>query len=205
MNYLTNYYKNLCEQLQEKINMLEANIRSASEIDEIGREEYRKNIERRKAEKARVADEVGGFRDLFDDEVKAAADETIGPYTARALRRERLITKATEQLPDVVQSGDVETARQYADVMGDIADRNISGKVAGYRNLPPESAESILSGREQVSQISRGMRKSGVKTLVPADIAAMRKFIQMGRGQYQPPFPQPEGPVGGMHVNPTQY
>ncbi len=26
MNYLTNYYKNLCEQLQEKINMLEAEI-----------------------------------------------------------------------------------------------------------------------------------------------------------------------------------
>ena len=28
MNYLTNYYKNLCEQLQEKINMLEAEIYS---------------------------------------------------------------------------------------------------------------------------------------------------------------------------------
>ena len=28
MNYLTNYYKNLCEQLQEKINMLEAEVYS---------------------------------------------------------------------------------------------------------------------------------------------------------------------------------
>ena len=27
MNYLTNYYKNLCEQLQEKVNILEAQIK----------------------------------------------------------------------------------------------------------------------------------------------------------------------------------
>jgi hypothetical protein len=29
MNYLTNYYKNLCEQLQEKVNMLEAQLQEA--------------------------------------------------------------------------------------------------------------------------------------------------------------------------------
>lgn len=31
MNYLTNYYKNLCEQLQHKINILEAQIHSPAE------------------------------------------------------------------------------------------------------------------------------------------------------------------------------
>lgn len=29
MNYLTNYYKNLCEQLQEKVNLLEAGLKAA--------------------------------------------------------------------------------------------------------------------------------------------------------------------------------
>jgi len=201
MNYLTNYYKNLSEQLQEKINMLEANIRSASEIDEIGREEYRKNLERRKAKKAREAE----ARDLSSDEVKAAADETIRPYTARAMRRQDLITRATEQLPYVAQSGDVETARQYADVMGDIAIRDISGKVAGYRNQPPETIESNIAGDERVSKISKGIRSRGGQTLVPADIASMRKFIQMGKGKYEAPYPQPEGPVGGMHTTPSHY
>ena len=31
MDYLTNYYKNLCEQLQEKLNILEAQIREAND------------------------------------------------------------------------------------------------------------------------------------------------------------------------------
>ena len=29
MNYITNYYKNLCEQLQEKVNLLEAGLKAA--------------------------------------------------------------------------------------------------------------------------------------------------------------------------------
>jgi hypothetical protein len=34
MNYLTNYYKNLCEQLQEKINILEAGLQQAMKTGE---------------------------------------------------------------------------------------------------------------------------------------------------------------------------
>ena len=196
MNYLTNYYKNLCEQLQERINIIEANIRSASEIEKIGEEEYEKAVAKKRSE-------LG--RNLTPQEFSDILDVTITPYTRRASERESLIRRATEQLPSVAQTGDVETATQYADVMGDISKRNISGKVAGFANLEPEHVESIIGGLARVTEVGQDMRKRGIQTSVPADIASMRKFIQMGRGTYQPPFPQPEGPVGGMHVNPTQY
>jgi hypothetical protein len=182
------YYKNLCEQLQEKINMLEANIRSASEIEQTGKEEFEKALERKRRAK----------RELSMQEIEDTAVETIAPYTQRAMKRQRLITTATEQLPDVVKSGDVGTAQQYADVMGEISKRNISGKVAGYGNLAPENAENIKGGQEYISKMTKEIRRTGGKTLVPADIAAMRKFIAMGRGQYKAPFPQPGPETTGM-------
>jgi hypothetical protein len=37
MNYLTQYYKNICENLQAKIEIIEANLRSASEIQQLGK------------------------------------------------------------------------------------------------------------------------------------------------------------------------
>jgi hypothetical protein len=92
----------------------------------------------------------------------------------------------------------VGTAQQYADVMGEISKRNISGKVAGYGNLAPENAENIKGGQEYISKMTKEIRRTGGKTLVPADIAAMRKFIAMGRGQYKAPFPQPGPETTGM-------
>jgi hypothetical protein len=196
MNYLTNYYKNLCEQLQERINVLEANIRSASEIEKIGEEEYEKAVAKKKSE-------LG--RDLTSQEFSDILDVTISPYTRRASKRESLIRRATEQLPSVAQTGDVETATQYADVMGDISKKNISGKVVGFANLEPEHAESIKRGIARVTELGQDMRKRGIQTSVPADIPSMRKFIQMGKGKYEAPYPQPEGPVGGMHTTPSHY
>lgn len=196
MNYLTNYYKNLCEQLQEKINMLEANIRSASEIEKIGEEEYEKAV-------AKKQSELG--RKLTSQEYSDILDVTISPYTQRATKREGLVRRATEQLPSVAQTGDVETATQYADVMGDISKKNISGKVAGFANLEPEHIEALKSGIARVTEVGQDMRKRGIQTSVPADIASMRKFIQMGKGKYQAPYPQPEGPAGGMHTTPSHY
>jgi hypothetical protein len=193
MNYLTQYYKNLCEQLQEQINMLEANIRSASEIEELGKNLYKKALDDRERELGRK---------LTYDEVSAIADETIIPYTNRADRRQELITRASAQLPVVAQSGDVETATQFADVMGDISKKNIVGKVAGYRNLSPETAERIRTYEQGTAEIGKEIRNFGGQTTVSADIPAMRKVVQMGRGRYQPPLPTPET----MHVSPsTQY
>ncbi len=193
MNYLTQYYKNLCEQLQEQINILEANIRSASEIEELGKNLYKKALDDRERKLGRK---------LTYDEVSAIADETIIPYTNRAERRQELITRALAQLPVVAQSGDVETATQVADVMGDISKKNIVGKVAGYRNLSPERAESIRRYQQGTAEIGKEIRNFGGQTTVSADIPAMRKVVQMGTGRYQPPLPTPQT----MHVSPsTQY
>jgi len=126
MNYLTNYYKNLCEQLQEKINLLEANIRSASEIQEIGSKEYYKALDNLKTQLGRP---------LTADEISRISHETLAPYIQRSIRREALVKRATEELPSVAATGDVETATQYADVMGDMARRNIGGKGVGFHEF----------------------------------------------------------------------
>ena len=192
MNYLTQYYKNLCEQLQEQINILEANIRSASEIEELGKNLYKKALDDRERKLGRK---------LTYDEVSAIADETIIPYTNRAERRQELITRALAQLPVVAQSGDVETATQFADVMGDISKKNIVGKVAGYGNLSPRTAEIMRKFDQGTAEIGKEIRKFGGQTTVFADIPAMRKVIQMGKGRYQPPLPTPQT----MHVTPSHY
>ena len=192
MNYLTNYYKNLCEQLQEQINILEANIRSASEIQQLGNNLYNQALKDRERELGRK---------LTPDEISAISDETLVPYGKRAERREELIRRASAQLPGVAQSGDVETATQFADVMGDISKRNAIGKVAGYRNLRPETAESMRKFNQGTAELGKEIRNLGGQTTVSADIPAMRKVVQMGRGRYQPPLPTPQT----MHVTPSHY
>jgi hypothetical protein len=48
--------------------------------------------------------------------------------------------------------------------------------------------------------VSRGLRSRGMQTSVPADIASLRKFIQMGQGKYEAPYPQPtETRTPGTH------
>jgi len=192
MNYLTQYYKNLCEQLQEQINILEANIRSASEIQELGNNLYNQALKDRERELGRK---------LTPDEISAISDETLVPYGKRAERREELIRRASAQLPGVAQSGDVETATQFADVMGDISKRNAIGKVAGFRNVSPETAESMRKFNQGTAELGKEIRNLGGQTTVSADIPAMRKVVQMGRGRYQPPLPTPLT----MHVTPQQY
>ncbi len=113
-----------------------------------------------------------------------------------------MITRASAQLPGVAQSGDVETATQFADVMGDISKKNIAGKVAGYRNFPPETSERMRTYDQGTAEIYKEIRNFGGQTTVPPDITAMRKVVQMGTGRYQPPLPTPQT----MHVSPsTQY
>jgi hypothetical protein len=112
-----------------------------------------------------------------------------------------LIKRASAQLPVVAQSGDVETATQFADVMGDISSINFSGKVAGHRNFPPKTAERIRRYEQGTAEIGKEIRNLGGQTSVPADIAAMRKVVQMGKGRYQPPLPTPKT----MHVTPSHY
>ena len=187
MNYLTNYYKNLCEDLQAKIDLLEANIRSAAELRDIAAQEYEKA-----ADELRTKKKISGENPyLSPEEIEIIVKTKAGPYYARAQRREDLLRRATSMLGDVAQAGDVETARQFGDVITDISRPGL--KTAG----------SVTGAEDVVRDITTDTRKQGYPVNVPADIAAMRKVIEMGTGRYKAPFPEP--PKETMHVTPQQY
>jgi hypothetical protein len=60
MNYLTKYYKNLCEQLQQKINILEANLDTPDDI-----RRYERNPRSERAFKRE--DTIEAIRGLLND------------------------------------------------------------------------------------------------------------------------------------------
>ena len=194
MNYLTNYYKNLCEQLQEKINILEARIRSPQEMYQIGSAEMQGQTE------------------------PTAVNSGYSNWARRAERRQALINNAMAQMGDVAMTGDVKTAIQVGDVMADMA--RTGNKVAGGPKFGPPDEEfaGVDSTRDamgyelkpmgnnserEAAEEARKARESGKAVVVPADIAAMRKFIEMGRGRYQAPFPQP--PTTPHHSSNATY
>ena len=84
MNYLTNYYKNLCEQLQEKVNILESGLKAALKSgdkekmeQELGRQRARHAL---KSEVARKGLPPGmESYDELDPEVKAAKSRVRYP------------------------------------------------------------------------------------------------------------------------------
>jgi len=62
MNYLTNYYKNLCEQLQEQVNLLEAGLKKA--LDTGNPELMKKELAKRRAKRERLQHEAGELNKL---------------------------------------------------------------------------------------------------------------------------------------------
>lgn len=188
MNYLTNYYKNLSEQLQEKIDILEARINAPEEIKAIGSREFQKSLENLRKSGVAITPEV----------ISQMADEHFMPYARRAERRRTMVRNATAELGGIAQSGDVETATQIGDVMADMARApsynprtGIAGKVARAANLDPEDAQREIDTETAEYEARKGLRNMGSVTSVPANIPAMKKFIKAGRGQYQPPLAQP--------------
>jgi hypothetical protein len=190
MHYLTNYYKNLCEQLQERIKILEANIRSPDEMIRIGGAEMMRELE------------------PVEGNDPARINSGYSPWAERARKRQTLVTNATAKLGDAAMTGDVETVRAIGDVVADMTKVSGLGKEAGLRNWSeeedpefkgvdaamepqPSARQMELSRRERERQEALAKRQSGEAVAVPADIAAMRRFIQAGRGQYQAPFSQP--------------
>ena len=192
MNYLTNYYKNLSEQLQEKINMLEANIRSPQDLIVLGKEAYEDAAKKAKMEKERQGQDPF----LSTQEISDLVSQHAGPYFGRAVKRERLLNTALAQMGDVVYSGDVETGRQLGDVMADVMRGG------------PKQAGTGGSGTQILTDVTKTVRGLGKPTNVPADIAAMRKVVQMGqtdsvgRSKYKPPFPQPQNFSPDFHDGP---
>ena len=179
MNYLTQYYKNLSEQLQERINNLQEEIRSADQIAQIGDREYRKAVEDLKIQKGVQFLDVKDYENL--------AQTVLRPYLERSQKRETLLRRAAEELPKVVKAGDVVTGEQFADVMTDVNTPLFSGKVAGLANVSPDMRDEILKSKAHHSEVTRQSRSLGHSTAGPPDIAAMRKVIAMGRGEYTPP------------------
>jgi hypothetical protein len=82
MHYLTNYYKNLCEQLQEKINILEAGYAKA--IRSGNKEQMEKELLRQRAlEKHKEEMSEKGYKqgtekfDVLDPDIKAMPGQKI--------------------------------------------------------------------------------------------------------------------------------
>lgn len=202
MNYLTNYYKNLCEQLQERINVLEARINNPAEIREIGKNKMNAVLKQMRDSGVPITPDV----------ISKVADEHFMPYAKRAQARQNLIRNATAELGGMAQAGDVETAINVGDVLADMAKpgsydsaTGTPTKIARGANLGAERAARENELEQIEYETRKRLRDMGSVTNVPADTEAMRAFIRAGRGQYQPPLAQPEGPAGGMHVTPQQY
>jgi hypothetical protein len=190
MHYLTQYYKNLCEQLQQRIKILEANIRSPDEMIRIGGAEMMRELE------------------PVEGNEPARMNSGYSAWAERARKRQTLVRNAMAKLGDTAMTGDVETARAIGDVVADMTKVSGLGKEAGLRNWSeeedpefkgvdaamepqPSIKQMELARREKERQEALAKRQSGEAVAVPADIAAMRRFIQAGRGQYQAPFSQP--------------
>ena len=62
MNYLTNYYKNLCEQLQQRVDLLEAGLKKA--LDSGNPELMKKELAKRRERRERLQHEAGELNKL---------------------------------------------------------------------------------------------------------------------------------------------
>jgi hypothetical protein len=87
MNYLTNYYKNLCEQLQEKINILEAGLQQAMKTGEpeLMKKEFLKG-KARKERKVAAAEEQEAKAEKEKKSFFGPGRSAMRQMTANALR-----------------------------------------------------------------------------------------------------------------------
>jgi hypothetical protein len=175
MNYLTNYYRNICEQLQERLNVLEqqlqeAQVRGPAQIKELGSKE---------ADKAKAAVLARGGS---EDEAMQAMSGVYKQYLSRANKREGQIQKNIEILPDLAQTGDVETTSMVGNVLADVS------KALNPTPGSPALRELEASKRAREDKFANiGM---GARSGKSANVADMRRFIEIGKGQFQAPWQQ---------------
>jgi hypothetical protein len=105
MNYLTNYYKNLCEQLQERIDLLEAGLKKALETGEpeLMKKEFLKG-------KARVERKLSAAE---EQETKAEKEKSSFFGPGRSAMRQMTANALRAQAERVGQN--VETLHQQLD------------------------------------------------------------------------------------------
>ena len=80
MDYLTKYYKNLSEQLQEQVNLLEAGLKKA--LDTGDKELMKKELAKRKTKKDRLQKEAKNLNKLPNHRGAAAADSKFAQAEA---------------------------------------------------------------------------------------------------------------------------
>lgn len=80
MDYLTKYYKNLSEQLQEQVNLLEAGLKKA--LDTGDKELMKKELAKRKTKKDRLQKEATKLNKLPNHRGAAAADSKFAQAEA---------------------------------------------------------------------------------------------------------------------------
>jgi hypothetical protein len=123
MNYLTNYYKNLCEQLQERIDLLEAGLKKALETGEpeLMQKEFLKG-------KARVERKLSAAE---EQEAKAEKEKKSFFGPGRSAMRQMTANALRAQAEKVGQN--VETLHQQLD-----ADYPEMGAELSQEELPTE-------------------------------------------------------------------
>ena len=79
MDYLSNYYKNLCEQLQEKINILEAGLQQAMKTGEpeLMKKEFLKGKARKERKLSAAREEENKAEEINDTNVPKGAEEKL--------------------------------------------------------------------------------------------------------------------------------
>jgi hypothetical protein len=148
MNYLTNYYKNLCEQLEQRVNQLskqlqEANVRSPEDSAELAGREYSK-----KHNAFRLANQ-GRYPEMGELDAMMR-----GRHRSSEAFRRNMVRNATAMLGDIAQAGDQETVRQIGQVLHGMTDvRDPSLKIAGAENVGPTIP---VAAYRKMIQIAKG-------------------------------------------------
>ena len=177
MNYLTNYYKNLSEQLQIRVNDLqqkleEAQIRGPAQIKELGSKE---------ADKAKASVLAKGGS---ESEAMKAMSDVYKQYLSRANKREAQVQKNIEILPDLAQTGDVETTSMIGNVLSDVS------KALNPTPGSPTLRELEASKRAREDKFANmGM---GARSGKSSTVEDMRRFLDVSKGKFQAPWQQPD-------------
>lgn len=121
MHHLINFYKHRCEQLQEKLNLLEAFIRTPEQIKimapnlafEAGANEMARLEARREAGEV-IPPEEGAYRISKAAGVRAAEIELRGAVRLRQIR------SALNMIPNAARAGDTDAVHSLSRVLADI-------------------------------------------------------------------------------------
>jgi len=156
MNYLTQYYKNICEQLQERVNILEAEIYGAE----------------------------GKFMKAMQ-----SSERIVNPYSQGQKRKwdvEAMRSALEDKSHPIHQNPE-----HVADVQRVLADiEKVDSKIPGLDIASDIAQHAVGEKRHEESTADFGWAKNAPKRGY-ATAKHMRTAVDVMRGNYKAPFPQP--------------